>query len=817
MIVPDHRGLRSAGAPACRRREATPAVLVVLAIALLAQGSATAQEARGPVRVDSVSVEGNTHRVEAQSVVAAFGIQPGQEITGRDIQRGIKALLATGLFKDIVVRADGTSSVHLTVQLTERPVLASVVISGLEHGASEGEVRDTVGLTPGSPYNPQKLIDARRYIRAELAEDGIPFADIVERTLSVDGDTTQLALVIEVAEGQRVTVAEVVFAGNEEFADEELLNAMSSKPEGFFWFRDGGFDEVDYADDLELNLPQFYASRGFLDFRVVSDTILVDPSTGKARVEIEVDEGPVYSLGEFDLQGNRAFTRDELEAHFRTGDRGIFGVFGLGGEDDGELIGRPFDAPGFGEAMAAAEEGYRNEGYLNARIVPTVDKLPADDGEGPKVRATWQITEGQPAVVNRVSISGNDYTHEWVIRNQLFVLPGDVYSQDRLLRSYQNISALGFFETPLPLPEMQQNEEGDVDITFRVIEKSTGSINFGTSVGGGYGLSGFVGYQQPNLFGQAKSGNLRWDFGRYINSFEASYTDPALFQSLVSGTLSLFNSRDRFFQFASGRRQRIGASTRAGFPWPGSRVTRVFAGYGLSRTDYELFQDVDDTSLFGRPPGIQSQLTLGITRQTLDHPVFPTVGSRQHLNLEVNGGPLGGDGDFVRVLTDANWWVPVGGGMMEAGGGLRMALGLTIRAGAVFGDAEAFPFDRFWMGGVQFGQALRGYEETTITPLGYYAKGSQGISAIDRLGDSYLSMTAEYALRLGGQVGLSAFFDAGSVWRSPADFDPTKLYRGAGIGVSLVTPFGPIGIDYAYGFDKTTPGFQLHFKMGPGY
>ena len=247
-----------------------------------------------------------------------------------------------------------------------------------------------------------------------------------------------------------------------------------------------------------------------------------------------------------------------------------------------------------------------------------------------------------------------------------------------------------------------------------MVEKQTGSINFGTSMGGGYGLSGFVGYQQPNLFGQAKSGSLRWDFGRYLNSFEASYTDPALFQSLLSGSLSLFNSRDRFFQFSTGRRTRLGTSARVGFPWPNSRVSRVFLGYSISRTKYELFTDVEDTSLFGRPPGLQSQLSVTLTRQTLDHPLFPTVGSRQNVVVEFNGGLLGGNGDFTKILTEANWWLPVGR-MADGEGpnqGPRFALGLTLRAGSVFGDAGAFPFDRFWMGGVQFGQNLRGYDET---------------------------------------------------------------------------------------------------------
>ena len=400
----------------------------------------------------------------------------------------------------------------------------------------------------------------------------------------------------------------------------------------------------------------------------------------------------------------------------------------------------------------------------------------------------------------------------------MFVLPGDVYSQDRLLQSYQNVSALGFFEAPLPFPEVSPLDNGDVDIIFTVVEKQTGSINFGTSVGGGVGLSGFIGYEQPNLLGQAKSGTLRWDFGRFLNSFELSYTDPSLFQSRTSSTISLFNSRDRFFQFSSGRRRRVGTNLRVGFPWQGSQRTRLFVGYGISRTKYELFTDVDDTSLFGRPPGVQSQLSLGITRQTLDHPLFPTTGSRQNINIEQNGGFLGGDGNFTRVLADANWWVPVGRlGGNETGGGIRFALGLTLRSGAIFGDAGGFPFDRFWMGGVQFGQNLRGYPETSITPQGYFPENTTGVQDISRLGDAFFSLTTDFAIRISDQLGMGFFYDAGSVWRSPGEFDPTRLFRGAGFGLQVVTPFGPIGLDYAYGFDRDIPAWQMHFKMGPGF
>jgi outer membrane protein insertion porin family len=594
---------------------------------------------------------------------------------------------------------------------------------------------------------------------------------------------------------------------------------MAVSREGFWWFQTGSFNEVQFRQDLEANIPALYSSRGYLDARIVGDTVIVDPQTGKARLEISVEEGPQYRLNSFTVAGNIQFEDAAFESLFFQPRGGILRTLGFGGSEETVARGRVFDAEAFEEARQRAVERYANNGYIYAQVNPVVTRVEGEDGT-PMVDASWQVIEGQPALINRVNIVGNEYTHEWVIRNQLTVLPGDVYSQDRVIRSYQNISALGFFETPMPLPDIQPDPEtGDVDITFEVVERQTGSINFGTSVGGGVGLSGFIGYEQPNLFGQAKSGSLRWDFGRYLNSFEVAYTDPALFQSMTSGTISLFNSRDRFFQFASGRRRRLGANVRFGFPWQRSLFTRLFVGYGISKTTYEQFNNADDTSLFGRPPGIQSQLSFGVTRQTLDHPIFPTVGSRQNLTVELNGGLLGGDGQFTRLLGDGSFWVPVGsiGGDGAAGGGIRMSLGLTLRGGAVFGNVDAFPFDRFWMGGVQFGQRLRGYDETSITPLGYFPERSGGISDINRLGNAFFTMTAAYAIRPSDQISLNLFYDAGNVWASPQEINPTRLFRGAGFGIQLVTPFGPIGLDYAYGFDKPEPGWQLHFRMGPGF
>ena len=771
------------------------------------------------VRIDSIVVRGVVH-LDEDEVSGVAGLLPGTLKSWNDIQRAVKNLWATGRYEDVEVKLDESSGRNvLILEVAERDLTRLVRIAGLE-SLSESDVLEAAGLEEDVPLSRNALAKARSYVREELRRRGVPFARIDERLQPVPGAEGRVDVVLEVNEGQRVTIAEVAFSGNERFSDDELRGAMNTKPEGFLWFRAGDYDDVDFDLDLVESLPRHYRGAGYLDFRIAGDTLVVDPTSGKARIEVEVEEGPQYRLAEFGIDGNSAFETEQLEAYFQGDAGGILSVLGFGGDGgEGDETGRVFDVAAFEDAALRVQELYRNEGYLYAQVEPYWEKTATEADGAPTVRAVWRIEEATQAYVNRIVIEGNSFTYDRIIREKVFLLPGDVYSQARLLQSYQNIQSLGFFESPMPAPEIRPLDSGDVDIVFKVAEKNTGSVQFGTAVGGGVGLSGFLGYDQPNLFGQAKAGNIRWDFGRWINSFTLAVSDPALFQSTVSGSLSLFNSTDRFFQFATGRRRRAGFTTRFGVPFPGSLRTRIFFGYSLSRTSYELFRDVDDQSLFGLPPGTLSSFSLGVTRRSLNHPLFPTDGSMQTWTAEFNGGPLGGAGDFLKHTAEAQWMIPIGslGGDGATPGGVQFAMGVGVRGGALFGDASRFPFESFWMGGVQFGESLRGYDETSITPRGYFRERGRQIAQIDRLGDAYFSSTAELKAVINSNIGISAFFDAGNLWEEPSHLNTSRLFRGAGFGVQLVTPFGPIGLDYAYGFDKTEPGWQLHFKMGPNF
>jgi outer membrane protein insertion porin family len=807
------------------RAAAFAAALLVCALFVAASPAGAQQRDGRPEAVGAIQIVGSS-RVSEASILTEIGIRSGDSIRYAEIERAMKRLWATQQFKNIDIYAEDDLAVPdgpilLRVVVEEQPLIADVEFRGLQN-LKASTVRDTVGLRAGQPFSPAKAAAAEAIVRSLLARKGFFVRSVEHRLEELPDRPGERRLVFDVAEGQKVAIAEVTFDGNEVFSDGDLAGVLGTKAEGFLWFRGGTFDEERFRTDLRESLPSFYASNGYIDFSVLGDSLVVDEQTGKAMLVVEVDEGAQYRLASFDVEGNRRFASEDLRRYFEQERGGLLRSLGFGIGGSGQVAGESvFDAVAFEQATEEVRRLYSNTGYLYAQVQPLVERVPTADGEQPAVNVFWQIEEGQPAFIDEIRITGNTYTHEDVIRSQLIVIPGDVYSEERLIQSYQRISALGFFETPLPAPQIVPNTEtGDVTITFEVKEKQTGSVNFGTALGGATGVAGFLGYDQPNLFGQAKSGHLRWEFGRYSNNFEASYSDPQVMGTRYSGSLSVFSSRDRFFTFREGQRRRTGSALRVGIPLPTDiRNSRLSVGYSLSRTTYQEFDDDQTSSLFSLPPGVQSTLSLGLNRSTIDHPVFPTAGTRTDFDVGLNGGLLGGDGNFQKVTISSAWYVPVGqlGGSAPGSRPIRTTLGLSAEVGALFGDATRFPFERFWMGGVQFGNPLRGYEETTVTPNGVIPRDASGVPLDARFGDAYLRLSAEYAIRLNDNISFSTFYDAGNVWRGPSEINPMRLARGAGIGLMLVTPFGPLGLDYAYGFDKPNPGWQLHFKFGQAF
>lgn len=809
------------------RRAATISTgLVALATSIVGAQEQQPTVAGACARADSVAFRGNS-RVADTELRADVDIIPGAAFNYRTLQRAIRNLYATNQFHDVQVRCELTNGrTIIAFQLVERPLLAEIDVRGPEK-VSPGTVRDQVDLLIGRPVDPAQVARVIARIDSVYQTKGYYLAVTRADTAQVEGGAK---LTFVVTEGNRLAVSGVRIQGNSRVSDDELVSAMATKPEGFFWWRKGEFDDDKYTSDLTEKLPQTYGQHGFIDMQVLRDTLIIDRSIGKALVDISVNEGPQYVVGTFEINGARHFSNEDLRRFFPFTETGptlretlgsVTRVFRRGDTRDPENV---FDIARWQDATRQVQDAYLNQGYIRAQVRPVIERVRVGPDSVPTVNLRWDIDEQTPSIVNRVDIVGNDVTIESCIRDQILMLPGDVFNRDALMRSYQGISQLGFFESPLPEPDMQQaNQEGDINLVFRVQERKTGNVNFGASVGQGTGVGGFIGFDQPNLFGRCKRGSLQWQFGRYINDFNLSYTDPRIRDSRISGTVTAYHTRSRFTVGELGRTTRAGGQIRFGFPLPGTRWTRLFLDYAGETVKYGNEGLTARISCGTGGSCFRSSVGVTVDRDTRIDMPFPSAGAHQSISAQFNGGPLGGTAAYQRYTGELRGYTTLAtfGGGRPGSQPLKLVTGLTTKAGALFGNpGPFFIYQQFALGGVQYGEMLRGYEEFSITPLGYVAGTGTFSAQPESFGSAFLTTSAELGLRISPQLYVSSFFDAGNVWARARDFNPTRLFRGAGFGVSMVTPLGPLGLDLGYGFDRLdargrrSPGWQVHFKFG---
>jgi len=796
----------------------TLVVAAALAAWILVPRAAHAQQP-GPsltTVIDSIDVVG-IRRVARAQVISLAGIPLGQEISYRDVQRAVESLYASGQFEDVrMLQGVIGGRQLLRIEVVERPLLVGWSVRGVEK-LTVRSVRGKVKLDEGRPYDPAAAKRAVAAIDSLYHKEGFYRSSAQVRVLPQDSATVRV--VFDIDEGRRVAISQIRIEGNEQFTDAQVAGAMKTGPEGFWWFQRGEYDEPELERDIRERIPAYYASRGYIDFRVLHDTLLVNEQTGKGTLLLEVNEGDRYTVGTFEILGNRRFSTEQLQQYYPFGEgRGGGGFLGLGGgaPDAGQ-----FDEARWTDATQQVQTLYGNNGYLYADVRPIITRRTDDEGQH-KVDLRWQIVEGDPATIRKIVIVGNTVTHESVIRRATFPLvPGDVFRQDALIQAYQNVSNLGFFQQPVEIPQIQPTDNRvDVDVVFRVEERRTGNINFGASVGQGTGLGGFIGLDEPNVLGRGKRLQFQWQFGKNIQDFNVTFSDPAIRGSLISGSVNLHSTRLRYTIADLGRIRTRGGSIQLGFPFFGSRYTRLLTSYTLEESDY------DSPTLQTRyncQNCLLSAIGIGLARdRRIDLP-FPTAGSYYETRFSFNGGIIGGDGNFRRLTAEGRWYAPLFqlGGGRPGSSGIRFVLGFRSEVGFVWGDPGPHFRQLFALGGTQYGIPLRGYDEFSITPKGFdpTASGSSA-STVDAFGSSYFVGTAEFGARISQALYLSLFYDAGNVWQTPGEFSPTRLFRGAGIGIAVLSPLGPIGLDYAYGFDRVdflgnpAPAWKLHFRLG---
>ena len=763
------------------------AVVLAVALGVIAGVPRAAAQEAAPSLV-GVEVQGS-RLLDPDRVAALSGLPGSTFLTPRAIQEAIRALWRTHLFDDVRVesRPQGAGVVAV-ITVEEAPVITGFEFHG-DDKIDQKDIRERIPFREGDRMLANRLHQAAIDIEKLYAEKGYYLADVSLEPTSSEGDSTGIAVRID--EGKRVAIDAIEFRGNRAFSGDRLRDALDTRTKGFWFWQDGDFDEAKWSVDLSQKLPAFYGEHGYIDMRVVSDSLAVDPDDGTMHLFVEVDEGQPYRTGEVTLEGNSRFSQADLREFLRLAPGSVFNT----------------------SAIERTQEDllnlYADDGYIYAQVQPLRRVRP----DTTIVDVTWQIREGNPAEIRHVAIRGNTVTHESVIRRHLFVEPGQRFRRTDVRNSLLSLEGLGFFEPGIvPTTRVADPETGDIDLTFEVEERRTGSLTLGAAVGGGTGLSGFLGYEQPNLFGQAKSGRVRWEFGSRNNNLEFGYTEPVFLGTKTSMSTSFFNINQRYIG-TSFRQQALGGNVRLGTPLPWDEASRLFYGYTWQRIDLEA-TDGDDSRFQGEYPRTESSISLSLVRDTRLPRLHPIQGARHSVGADMAGGFLGGTVGFRKYEFETSWFAPT---LND-----RTVLNLALKTGGIATTGFVPLTEQYILGGVQYpSQGLRGYPENRVGvhTAGNIFSDEEGRS--DDRGNAFLLLTAEHFIKITDTIYTSVFYDAGNVWNRFGDVTFADLKRGAGVGVQIDLPgFGPMGLDYGYGFDRLDAngnpdaGWQLHFRFG---
>jgi outer membrane protein insertion porin family len=739
--------------------------LAGLACALLARHASAFESF--VVRV--IRIEG-IQRVEAGTVFGYLPIKVGETMSEEKAAQAIRALFATGLFKDVRIEVEGNV---LVVVVEERPAIAQIDFVGMKSFQPD-QVRKGLrenNIAEGRTFDKAVIEQAEQEIKRQYLTVGRYGATVTTTVTPLDRNRVSINFTVD--EGEVAKIKRINIVGNYAFSESQLLDLLQlSTPGWLSWYtKNDQYSRQKLTADLET-LRSYYTNRGYLDFNIDSTQVSISPDKRDIYITINVSEGEKYIVTSVKLGGDLIAPEAELM----------------------KLVtlkpGEPFSREKLAESSKAITERLGHDGYAfaNANAVPDVDK------EKRTVAFTIMIDPGRRVYVRRVNIVGNAKTRDEVIRRELRQLEGAFYDSQKLQQSKKRIDKLDYFSEVELETEPVAGTTDQVDATIKVKEKATGNILFGIGYSSSdkFILQGSI--SQANIFGSGKFLGIAANTSKTSRNLGVSYLDPYLTINGVSGGFSVYDRRfdPRSLGIGSYVTETIGAIGQAGYPI--TEQDRINFSLGPEQTKIQVFSDspprfIEFVNQNGSDP-VALLTTLSWARDRRDSAIFPTSGSTQRLFSEV--ALPGFDLKYYKVGYQINWYYGITRDIIGMFGG-------QLGYGGGYSGSQLPFFKAYYAGGVS---TVRGYEQSSLGPrdVNGVLGGSRQAIGNAELTFPFPGAGQDKTLRLG------TFFDIGQVWSTQdgtrlgdnGPFGNLEFRYSYGVLLSWTSPFGPLKVSYGF-------------------
>jgi outer membrane protein insertion porin family len=788
-----------------------------------AQDVAFAQTAR------SIVVEGN-RRVEADTVRSYFKAGANGQLSAVEIDEGLKALIATGLFQDVRISHAGG---RLTVTVVEAQVINKVAFEGNKKAKDDQLSAEVQSKPRGSLSRSMVQADVQRIL--EVYHRSGRF-DVTVDPKIIELPNNRVNLVFEIKEGPKTGIKSINFVGNKHYSGSRLKDVIKTSASNILSFLQTTdiYDPDRLESDRDL-LRRFYLKHGFADVRVVSAVGEYDPAKKGFIVTYTIDEGEQYRVGSVEIRSNvRTLDEKVLRSRLRLSPGQVYNA---------DLVDKTIE----GLTIEAAKRG-----YAFASVQPHAER----NYQTKVINLAFTVDEGARVYIERINIHGNTRTRDYVIRREFDIGEGDAYNRALIDRAERRLNNLNYFKK-VKITNEPGSAPDRIVININVEEKSTGNF----SVAGGYSTAeGFISelsVTETNLLGRGQYARAAVRYGEYSRGVELSFAEPYFLGYHVGAGVNLFWKDQEANNYISYTTNTIGANFRLVFPL--NEEIAFTPRYSISQREIGLSDVLRNcTNEAVPPPGylpttgagncygdgesavpvkkelaegatLTSALGYTLTFNTLDNNKIPTSGLFVEFKQDLAG--VGGDVNYIRSTIDARQYTEV---LPDVVGMLRLQAGHI----ASWGGKDLRMLDHFQ----NSSNLVRGFATGGFGPrdLTCEQSGSENANCDPLGGSLYWGATAEvqtplYFLPKEVGVKLAGFVDAGSLWdyKGPTSYTPegqtvpltavlgnsndgAPIRAAAGFGLLWDSPLGPIRFDFAFPFMKESYDKTQWFRFSGG-
>ncbi len=718
-------------------------------------------------KIARIEFKGN-RKIEGSAINQVLKSATGSIFTDADLSADIKAIYRMGYFDDVTAEVtDVPEGKVITFTVVEKPMITEIRITG-NKALKRDEIEGVMTIRNRQTVNPEKIKADIEKIKALYDSKGFYNAE-VSYAIEKSG-VRDVSVNITIVENEKLFIRNITFEGNRSFTTKELKNMMSTSEWSIFHFiTDSGLLKKDQLKQDMGKINAFYLNNGFINAQVGEPEITHDREG--ITVKIPISEGKQFRVGEVAIAGDELATpRAELLAKLQIKKKDFY------------------DRDAIMKDMDYLTQVSNDEGYANAEVIPRTE--PQEKTQS--VDVTYVIAKKKPVYFNRINITGNTKTRDKVIRRELSVVEGGLYSRTKLKDSYMALNKLRYFDE-IDFQAEKGPDETLTDIGIHVKEKPTGIF----SIGAGYSaldhaiISAQV--SQQNLFGRGQTLSLKASLGASSTLYDLSFIEPWLFDMPLWSKFDIWNL---YREYDSYKLDSKGFGTTLGYP-----LWRYVTGYVGYRLSIDKVKDILDTASFfiKKQEGqtTSSGVSLSVIRDTTDDTIFPSTGSKNSASVEYTGGPLLGDVSFTRFGLVSSWFY---GLPLDTVFGVRGRIGYMMA-----NEGKEVPiFERYYLGGIN---SLRGLREV----------GPRDPATGDVIGGlTMLNFNFEYIFPLIKNAGMKGlvFFDTGNTWER--GYNLGDMRKTAGVGIRWYSPIGPLRLEWGYVLDPKEGESASRFEFTIG-